>query len=89
METLRYHNASGRMVILRCTAQVAFFMEKVIFPFEDFDFSCPADSRVELWTHGITGAELLDTLQSDDLLVSANAIRPMSRSGQTQELNLA
>ena len=88
MSSCSYRNASGQMVILRCIGRDAFFLEKVIFPFEDLHFSCPAQSRVELWTHGIAGAELLDTLEAEDLLVSANAIKSVSRAALLPELNL-
>lgn len=75
MVVSHYRNTSSQMVILRCIGQVAFFLEKVVFPFEDFQFRCPPHSRVELWTHGAMGAEMLDTLQPDDLLVSDDVIK--------------
>lgn len=67
MGICHYRNTSGQMVILRCIGPQAFFQEKVVLPFEDWQFCCPPQSRVEIWTHGITGAELLDSIPTDDL----------------------
>ena len=61
MELCHYRNASGRMVILRCIGDQAFFLEKVLFPLEECLFQCPLSSCVEIWTHGISGAELVDS----------------------------
>jgi hypothetical protein len=67
MDTHHYRNARNQMVILRCVGADAFFQEKVIFPFEDWLFSCPPETRIDIWTHGIGGAELLDTMPAEDL----------------------
>jgi hypothetical protein len=64
-----YRNASDRMVIVRCCGSEEFYLERVVFPFEMLAFSCPPGSRVEIWTHGLGGPELLETLLADDLVV--------------------
>jgi hypothetical protein len=57
-----YRNASDRMVILRCLGPNAFFLERVVFPFELLSFACPADSEVEIFTHCLGGPELLEAM---------------------------
>jgi hypothetical protein len=74
MDSCRYHNASNQMVILRCIGPETFFQEKVVFPFEDWLFRCPPHSRVDIWSHGLTGAEQLDSIPAQDLLLSAELI---------------
>ena len=64
-----FRNHNQRMVILRCVGPEHFFHEKVIFPFEDWLFSCPASSDVQIWTHGNGGTELVETFPASDLLV--------------------
>lgn len=64
-----YSNISERMVILRCVGPEAFFHEKVIFPFEAWSFSCPAGSDVQIWTHGLGGAELLESFPASELSI--------------------
>jgi hypothetical protein len=59
------------MVILRCIGPETFFQEKVVFPFEDWLFRCPPHSRVDIWTHGPTGAEQLGSFHAEDLLIPA------------------
>lgn len=67
MQTCLYRNGSDRMVILRCTGPDSFFHEKVIFPFECWSFKAPDDADVELWCHGLGGAELLERLSCQEL----------------------
>ena len=67
MGTHHYRNARNQMVILRCVGANAFFQEKVIFPFEEWLFSCPPETRIDIWTHAIGGAELLDSMPAEDL----------------------
>ena len=67
MQTCLYRNSSDRMVILRCIGPESYFLEKVIFPFESWSFMAPADADVELWCHGIGGAELLERHSSQTL----------------------
>jgi hypothetical protein len=57
-----YRNSSDRMVILRCLGPCAFFLERVVFPFELLSFACPPDSEVEILTHGLGGPELLESM---------------------------
>ena len=61
------------MVILRCVGPDSYFREKVMLPLEQFVWDCPAESRVDLWSHGISGAELLDSLDAAELSSAANA----------------
>jgi hypothetical protein len=55
------------MVILRCCGPAEFFLERVVFPFELLNFQCPPQSEVKIWTHGLGGAELLESIQADEL----------------------
>ena len=77
MDTCLYHNTSNQMVILRCIGPEAFFQEKVIFPFEEWLFSCPPQSRVDIWSHGLTGVEQLDSINAEDLLLPAELAVPV------------
>ena len=62
-----YRNASDRMVILRCCGPHAFFLERVVFPFELLSFQCPRQSEVEIWTHGLGGPELIERFAAEEL----------------------
>lgn len=64
-----YRNSSDRMVIARCLGPDSFFLERVVFPFELLSFQCPDDSELEIWTHGLGGAELVETIPVSDLLI--------------------
>jgi len=64
-----FRNATDRMVILRCCAAEEFYLERVVFPFELLSFQCPADSVVEIWTHGLGGPELLESLRAQELVL--------------------
>jgi hypothetical protein len=81
--TCLYRNTSNQMVILRCIGPEAFFQEKVVFPFEDWLFRCPPHSRVDIWTHGLTGAEQLDSINAEDLRLPAEVVT--DEGGLTQE----
>ena len=70
-------NTSNQMVILRCIGPEAFFQEKVIFPFEEWLFSCPPQSRVDIWSHGLMGVEQLDSINAEDLLLPAEVAVPV------------
>jgi hypothetical protein len=59
------------MVIARCLGPDCFFMERVVFPFELLSFQCPEQSELEIWTHGLGGAELLETIPVGELLIDA------------------
>jgi hypothetical protein len=64
-----YRNTSDRMVILRCVGPEQFFLERVVFPFELLSFQCPPQSVIKIWTHGLGGPELVETVQAQELLV--------------------
>jgi len=64
-----YRNSSDRMVIARCFAGNSFFLERVVFPFELLSFSCPPGAEVEIWTHGLGGPELIETIPVQDLVI--------------------
>jgi len=57
-----YRNSQDRMVIVRCFGAQQFYLERVVFPFEILSFSAPADAEIEIWTHGLGGPELIETL---------------------------
>ena len=57
------------MVIVRCCGPDCFYLERVVFPFELLSFQCPALSQVEIWTHGLGGADLVESLSVDELFV--------------------
>ncbi len=57
-----YRNSTDRMVILRCLGPNAFFLERVVFPFELLSFACPPESEVEILTHSLGGPELLESM---------------------------
>jgi len=60
-----YSNSSDRMVILRCLGPDAFFLERVLFPFEQLSFQCPAGSDVEIWSHSLGGPELVEQFPAE------------------------
>lgn len=64
-----YRNTSDRMVILRCVGPEQFFLERVVFPFELLSFSCPPLSEIKIWTHGLGGPELVETIPAQELLL--------------------
>ncbi|MFM7732830.1 MAG: DUF1830 domain-containing protein [Cyanobium sp.] len=68
-----YRNSSDRMVILRCLGCDAFFLERVVFPFELLSFTCPPDSEVEILTHSLGGPELLETMPADTLRIDGGS----------------
>lgn len=78
------------MVILRCVGPEEFFLERVVFPFELLSFECPPGSEVNVWTHGLGGPELLETLQAAELGTDFPAPSPLvdpAGSGGPWELN--
>lgn len=64
-----YRNGTDRMVILRCCGPEQFYLERVVFPFEILTFQCPPATEMEVWTHGIGGPELLETLRIEELIL--------------------
>lgn len=57
------------MVIVRCLGPEEFFLERVVFPFELLSFLAPAESVVQIWTHGLGGPELRETIKVEELCV--------------------
>ena len=90
-----YRNLNERMVILRCVGPEQFFHEKVIFPFEDWLFTCPPTSDVQIWSHGGGGTELLEAFPASDLLVDehqpleVNPLLGLGTEGQDEQRGLA
>ena len=64
-----YRNGSDRMVIARCSGPEPFYLERVIFPFELLSFECPPGAEVEIWTHGLGGPELIDSIAAKELAI--------------------
>jgi hypothetical protein len=58
------------MVIVRCCGPDEFFLERVVFPFELLSFVCPSESEVAIWTHGLGGPELMESLRAEELLIA-------------------
>jgi hypothetical protein len=81
MALCQFRNVSGRMVILRCIGPEAFFQEKVIFPFEQWQWSCPQGSRVDIWSHSLMGADLVESFQAEEVAISYER----QASGESQE----
>ncbi|MBM5797597.1 MAG: DUF1830 domain-containing protein, partial [Cyanobacteria bacterium K_Offshore_0m_m2_072] len=82
-----YRNSSDRMVIARCLGPDQFFLERVVFPFELLSFQCPEQSELEIWTHGLGGAELVETIPASELLIETAAVPALMeprRSDSTQ-----
>ncbi len=67
--TCGYRNSSDRMVIVRCVGPDEFFLERVVFPFELLSFLAPPESQVQIWTHGLGGPELRESIQVEELCV--------------------
>jgi hypothetical protein len=65
--TCGYRNGTDRMVIVRCVGPEAFYLERVVFPFELLSFQCPHETELEIWTHGLGGAELLERIPVQQL----------------------
>jgi hypothetical protein len=76
-----YRNTSDRMVILRCVGPEQFFLERVVFPFELLSFQCPPQSEIKIWTHGLGGPELVESIQAQELL-----LEPPSSPAQLEAL---
>jgi hypothetical protein len=66
-----YRNSSDRMVIVRCLGPQEFFLERVVFPFELLSFLAPPDTEVQIWTHGLGGPELVESIPVAELVVEA------------------
>ena len=68
------------MVIARCLGPEQFFLERVVFPFELLSFQCPEQSELEIWTHGLGGAELVETIPVSELLIE-DGLKPPTAIG--------
>ena len=68
-----YRNGTDRMVIVRCIGPDEFFLERVVFPFELLSFLAPPGSVVEIWTHGLGGPELMESLPVEQLSLEPSA----------------
>jgi len=44
-----YQNKSTKILVLRCIGSNNFFLEKVIFPFENFSLMAPHGAKIEIW----------------------------------------
>lgn len=75
MQNLYYRNESSKMVILRCVGPESFFREKVMLPYEDLVWDCPMDSRVDIWSYGLNGPELLDSIEAAQMLSADDAVQ--------------
>jgi hypothetical protein len=82
-----YRNGTDRMVIVRCLGPEEFFLERVVFPFELLSFLAPPATLVEIWTHGLGGPELLETLAVEDLQLEPPA-PPASANWYQAEVGL-
>jgi hypothetical protein len=68
-----YRNSSDRMVIVRCIGPEEFFLERVVFPFELLSFLAPREAIVQIWTHGLGGPELVESLDVAELTMDMPA----------------
>ncbi len=64
------------MVIVRCIGPDEFFLERVVFPFELLSFLAPPDAVVQIWTHGLGGAELRESLNVAELCLEEDGADP-------------
>ena len=83
-----YRNASDRMVILRCIGPEEFFLERVVFPFELLSFCAPASASVQIWTHGLGGPELIESIDVGELGIEIEPQSP-SEAGDLNALLVA
>ena len=77
------------MVIARCLGPDQFFLERVVFPFELLSFQCPKESELEIWTHGLGGAELVETIPVTELLLDADGPAPVALQPRQSEASEA
>ena len=64
-----YRNTSDRMLILRIPGPGGYYLERITFPYEWWIFTCPINSEVQIWTHGLGGPELREIISAEDLLI--------------------
>ncbi|MFO8239334.1 MAG: DUF1830 domain-containing protein [Prochlorococcaceae cyanobacterium] len=82
--TCGYRNGTDRMVIVRCVGPEAFFLERVVFPFELLSFQCPDETELEIWTHGLGGPELLERIPVEQLTLEP--ADPQAQVGHQDDL---
>jgi hypothetical protein len=82
--TCGYRNGTDRMVIVRCVGPEAFFLERVVFPFELLSFQCPDETELEIWTHGLGGPDLLERIPVQQLTLEP-AEQQLQDSGSHQD----
>jgi hypothetical protein len=82
--TCGYRNGTDRMVIVRCVGPEAFFLERVVFPFELLSFQSPDETELEIWTHGLGGPELLERIPVQQLILEP-ADQQLQGSGSHQD----
>ncbi len=51
------------MLVIRCIGSNNFFLEKVIFPFEDFSLVAPHGSKIEIWGNNIDGLHIEERIR--------------------------
>ncbi len=83
--TCGYRNGTDRMVIVRCIGPDAFYLERVVFPFELLSFQCPDETELEIWTHGLGGAEMLESIPVYQLTLEPTAPEGGAESGSGQD----
>ena len=76
------------MVILRCIGPEEFFLERVVFPFELLSFCAPASASVQIWTHGLGGPELIESIDVGELGIEIEPQSP-SEAGDLNALLVA
>lgn len=62
-----YRNASDRMVIVRARGVDAYFLERVVFPFEVMTFRCPRECEVEVLMRTPAGLEQSEWFAAEEL----------------------
>ncbi len=65
-----YRNSTDRMVIVRARAMAAFFLERVVFPFEIMMFHCPLECEVEVVMRTPGGLEQSEWVAAEQLRAS-------------------
>tara|TARA_Y100001968_G_C19363165_1_gene720952 strand:- start:471 stop:668 length:198 start_codon:yes stop_codon:yes gene_type:complete len=51
------------MLVFRCIGSNNFFLEKVIFPFEDFYLMAPHGAKIEIWGNSIDGQHIEERIR--------------------------
>lgn len=64
-----YTSTSDRLLILRILGPEGYYLERIIFPFEMLNFTCPNNCEVQIWTHGRGGTEVREIISAEDLRI--------------------